>query len=67
MKTQYLKMNTYDGNGEFLIIFDDAAKFNPYRVMHKTRDYYGGEHCRIIEKYGDMKSAVLCIYAQLDE
>lgn len=69
MVTQYAKVDAYDGRGEFVILYNDAEKYNKYTVQHRYYDvaacgYGTTKHKKTLAKYGEMKSALLHI-AQL--
>ena len=50
-------------NGEYRILFDEKAKYNPYRIVFIWYD--AGRHQKTVNKYADLKSALFDLYASI--
>lgn len=57
MKKQILKMID---NGVFVVVHDDAQKYNPYRIYYEW--YNNGKQKNLLQKYADFGSCLLFLH-----
>ena len=60
MTRQLAKVNT--GNGrEFVVIYDDKEKYNPFKLYVKGYGKDGNYHKELCDKYADYRSCIFAI------
>lgn len=71
MRTKIVEVNVSTGymdcghTGHYTVIYDNEATTNPYRVYtywSEFTDHGVTKHRKLVQRYGDFSSALLCIW-----